>query len=190
MFKKLYNKILRWAEHTEANKFLFGLSFAESSFFPIPPDVMLLPMCLAKPQKRYYLAGLTTLASVLGGVLGYLIGYFLFDLVEPLLKLMHYGEKLNVVKTWFDTWGFWAILIAGFSPIPYKLFTVSAGLMGMVFVPFLLASVIGRGARFFLLAFLVSLGGDQLKERLNEYIETIGWVVSGGIVLVILVYQL
>lgn len=190
MFKRLYQRVLCWAEHPKATKFLLGLSFAESSFFPIPPDVMLAPMCLAKPKKSYYFAFLTTLGSVIGGVFGYLIGMFSFELIQPMIELLKYDSKLEHVKIWFADWGFWAILIAGFSPIPYKLFTIAAGMLNMLFIPFVLASIVGRGARFFLVAFLVSLGGDNLRDKLNDYIERIGWAVSAVIVVGLLIYKL
>ncbi|MEO1888406.1 MAG: YqaA family protein [Cycloclasticus sp.] len=189
MFKNLYNKVLLWAEHPKANKFLLILSFAESSFFPIPPDVMLAPMCLAKPSKSFYFALLTTIGSVAGGIFGYLIGMYSFELVEPLIAVMKYEEKFELVKRWFDEWGFWAIFIAGFSPIPYKLFTITAGILSMMFLPFVIASLIGRGARFFLVAFLVSLGGDRLRDKLNDYIERIGWAVTLLIVIAYIIYK-
>jgi len=189
LFKRLYHQVLSWAEHPKANRYLLGLSFAESSFFPIPPDVMLAPMCLAKPSKSFYFAMLTTVGSVVGGVFGYLIGMFSFELIEPIIEMFKYSAKLEHVKIWFADWGFWAILIAGFSPIPYKLFTIAAGMLGMVFIPFVLASVVGRGARFFLVAFLLSLGGDDLKNKLNDYIETIGWAVTFIIVVGLLLYK-
>lgn len=189
MFKRLYNRVLSWAIHPKANKYLLALSFAESSFFPIPPDVMLAPMCLARPTKSFYFAMLTTVGSVVGGVFGYLIGMFSFELIQPMVEMLNYTEKLDHVKAWFAEWGFWAILIAGFSPIPYKLFTIAAGLLSMMFVPFVLASIIGRGARFFLVAFLVSLGGDRLRHKLNDYIETIGWSISFIIVVGLIFYK-
>ncbi len=189
MFKSLYNKVLSWAEHPRANKFLLALSFAESSFFPIPPDVMLAPMCLAKPSRSFYFALLTTLGSVAGGVFGYLIGMYSFELVEPLISSMKYEGEFELVKRWFDEWGFWAIFIAGFSPVPYKLFTITAGMLSMLFLPFVIASIIGRGARFFLVAFLVSLGGDCLRDKLNNYIERIGWMVTLVLVTGFLIYK-
>jgi len=151
---------------------------------------MLAPMCLAKPKKSYYFAFLTTLGSVIGGVFGYLIGMFSFELIQPMIELLKYDSKLEHVKIWFADWGFWAILIAGFSPIPYKLFTIAAGMLNMLFIPFVLASIVGRGARFFLVAFLVSLGGDNLRNKLNDYIERIGWAVSAVIVVGLLIYKL
>jgi membrane protein YqaA with SNARE-associated domain len=190
VFERLYNRVLLWATHPKANRFLMALSFAESSFFPIPPDVMLAPMCLAKPSKGYYYALLTTIASVLGGVFGYLIGMFSFELVAPLIEWLKYDEKFELVKLWFASWGFWAILIAGFSPIPYKLFTIAAGLLGMAFIPFVIASIIGRGARFFLLAGLVSLGGEKLRNKLKDYIEIIGWCSIGILLVGVLIYKI
>lgn len=189
MFRRLYSQVLSWAEHPKATRYLLGLSFAESSFFPIPPDVMLAPMCLAKSSKGFYFAMITTLGSVAGGVFGYLIGMFSYELIEPIIEVLNYAEKLEHVKTWFEDWGFWAILIAGFSPIPYKLFTIAAGMLSMAFFPFVLASIVGRGARFFLVAFLVSLGGDGLRDKLNDYIEIIGWAVSAIIIVGLLLYK-
>ena len=103
---------------------------------------------------------------------------------------LNYGEKFDLVKLWFADWGFWAILIAGFSPIPYKLFTIAAGLLGMAFIPFVIASIIGRGARFFLLAGLVSLGGEKLRNKLKDYIEIIGWCSIGILLVGVLIYKI
>jgi len=171
-----------WARHKHAQWYLASLSFAESSFFPIPPDVMLAPMALAQPKKAFYLAGLTTLASVLGGIFGYLIGHYAFDLIEPLIKDWGYWEKYLTVRTWFDEWGFWAI---GFSPIPYKVFTIGAGSLAMAFLPFVLASFIGRGARFFLVAALLAWGGERMEKTLSNYVEFLGWAL---IVVVVALY--
>ena len=132
------------------NGIVGGLSFAESSFFPIPPDVMLAPMSMAKPAKAWRFALLTTLASVAGGLLGYLIGFYAFELIQPLVgDGGHYHDAFERGKAWFDKWGVWAVFLAGFSPIPYKIFTITAGVLSMALLPFVLASTIGRGARFF-----------------------------------------
>ena len=189
MFKALYNRVLEWAKHPKAEFYLGVLSFSESSFFPIPPDVMLAPMCLAKPSKSLRFALVTTVTSVLGGVFGYLIGSFAFEYVEPLIQSMGYQEKFILTQNWFVEWGFWAILIAGFSPIPYKLFTITAGLIGMMFLPFVLASVVGRGARFFLVASLILYGGEGLRETLNKQIERIGWGVTALILLGLIYFK-
>ncbi len=148
IFSALYEKTLRWAAHPHAARYLAGLSFAESSFFPIPPDVMLAPMSLATPQRAWFYAGLTTVASVLGGAAGYIIGLLAFDVVEPLLHRMGYWDEYLQAQQWFARWGFWAVLLAGFSPIPYKVFTIAAGVVALYFPIFLVASLIGRGARF------------------------------------------
>jgi membrane protein YqaA with SNARE-associated domain len=176
IFSPLYARVMRWVRHPHAPWYLFGLSFAESSFFPIPPDVMLAPMSLAHPPRAWRYAALTTLASVLGGILGYLIGLFAYDLVAPWIEAAGYGEKFRLVQAWFDEWGFWAIFVAGFSPVPYKLFTVGAGVVSMAFIPFIIASAIGRGARFFLVSSLMYWGGERMEQALHEYIDRLGWL--------------
>src|SRR5699024_3099633 len=125
LFGRLYVMTLRWAAHRRAPWLLACLSFAESSFFPIPPDVMLAPMVLAKPKRAWALAALTTVASVLGGLFGYLLGHYALEFVLPLLERFQYMEHYNLAQSWFERWGFWIILVfGGFSPIPYKLFTI------------------------------------------------------------------
>lgn len=175
MFQKLYDKAIGWSKHRHANKYLFALSFAESSFFPIPPDVMLAPMSLSQPKKAFNFALWTTIASVLGGMFGYAIGYFLFDSIAPWLQETHYWDKYLQAEIWFKDWGFWAVFIAGFSPIPYKVFTIAAGALHMFFLPFVAASLIGRGARFFLVAMLLAAGGEKLESKLRQYMDIIGW---------------
>lgn len=176
---------MRWAAHRHAPRYLGALSFAESSFFPIPPDVMLAPMVLAKPHKAWYFALITTVTSVAGGVAGWLIGHFLFEAIEPILHSAGYYEKYLDVRDWFDTWGFWAVFLAGFSPIPYKLFTIAAGVIAMPLPLFVLASAIGRGGRFFLVAGVMRWGGEPMERALRNYIDRIGWVM---VVLAILAY--
>ena len=145
---ELYDYILLKAAHAKASYYLFILSVTESSFFPIPPDVMLAPMCLAKPARAWNFALITTIGSVLGGVIGYLIGKFLFDSIDPLITQMDYMMAYQKAVHWFNEWGFWAILIAGFTPIPYKVFTIAAGVLNMAFIPFVIGSTIGRGGTF------------------------------------------
>ena len=190
MFSLLYNKMLEWSRHRHAVWYLSGLSFAESSFFPLPPDVMLAPMSLAMPKKAYRFALWTTLASVLGGLFGYLIGFFIFDLVAPWLHELGYWERYLKTTEWFDAWGFWAIFLAGFSPIPYKVFTITAGALSMALLPFILASFIGRGARFFLVASLLAWGGKKLEVRLRKYIDRIGWATVILIGSAVLIYKM
>ena len=177
IFSRLYSRVMQWVRHPHARWYLAGLSFAESSFFPIPPDVMLAPMALAQPKKALRLALLTTVASVLGGILGYLIGMYSYELIQPWIDRMGYQHKFDMVEQWFGEWGFVAIFIAGFSPIPYKVFTISAGLLSMSFLPFVVASVIGRGARFFLVASLMRWGGEPMEKAMHEYVDRIGWLL-------------
>lgn len=187
IFSSLYEKVLQWSAHKHAPRYLAGLSFAESSFFPVPPDVMLAPMTLANPAKAWFFASLTTIASVAGGIAGYLIGLLAFDLIAPLLHSVNYWDKYLAVKDWFDQWGFWIIFIAGFSPIPYKVFTIGAGAVSLTFLPFVIASLIGRGARFFLVAGLIVLGGERMERALREYVDFLGWAL---IIVLVLIYFL
>ena len=177
LFSSLYKRTMEWSRHPHAPRYLAGLSFAESSFFPIPPDVMLAPMSLAKPARAWFFAALTTLASVLGGLLGYGIGLFAFDVIQPWLHDWGYWPAYEQAKSWFDQWGFWAIFLAGFSPIPYKIFTITAGVISMALLPFIAASVIGRGARFFLVAGLMAWGGERMEQALHRYVDLLGWLM-------------
>lgn len=185
MFLRLYDRVIALSGHPRAQAFLAALSFTESSVFPIPPDVMLAPMCLAKPEKSWRYASVCTFFSVLGGMAGYLIGKLAFGWIEPWLLDSRYADTFASAVAAFETWGFWYILVAGFTPIPYKIFTVSAGVVGMPFLTFVGGSVIGRGGRFFLVAALIRLGGEKLAGQLRRYIDVIGWAV---IVLAILVF--
>lgn len=189
LFTKLYDKALIWAAHPHAPRYLAILSFAESSFFPIPPDVMLAPMVLARPERAWRYALLTTVASILGGMLGYLIGWAAFETVQPLIMELGYGDSYHAAVAWFEEWGFWAIFIAGFSPIPYKIFTITAGALGMFFPGFVIASMIGRGARFYLVAGLIRWGGKRMEAHLRRYMDIIGWSVVALCVLGYLLYK-
>ncbi len=175
MFTALYDRVLSWSKHPRAPALLGSLSFAESSFFPIPPDVMLAPMCLARPKRAFWYATLTTVTSVLGGLVGYLIGRLAFSSIEAWLVTSAYAPAFEQAVASFDRYGFWYVLLAGFSPIPYKVFTVSAGVVGMPVLPFLAGSVAGRGGRFFLVATLLRLGGEAFAERLRDWVDLIGW---------------
>ncbi len=179
LFSALYTRAMRWAQHPRAPWYLAALSFTESSFFPIPPDVMLAPMALAQPARAWRFAALTLVASVLGGLFGYLIGHFAFALVEPLIHQAGYWELYLRAHDWFGRWGFWAVFIAAFTPIPYKMFTIAAGVISMALLPFVIASLIGRGARFFMVAALMRWGGAKMERALRTYIDGIGWGVVG-----------
>jgi len=190
LFSRLYDKVLVWANHQYAPWYLAGLSFAEASFFPIPPDVMLAPMSLAKPNRAWHYAILTTAGSAAGGVFGYLIGHFAFGIAEPFIQGMGYAEQFSQTQIWFDKWGVWVVFVAGFSPIPYKVFTIAAGTVSMAFLPFVIASIIGRGARFFLVAGLISWGGEGMDRFLRIYIDKLGWFLVIVAVVIFIMIQL
>jgi membrane protein YqaA with SNARE-associated domain len=190
LFSPLYAMTMRWSRHPRAPWYLGSLSFAESSFFPIPPDVMLAPMSMAKPASALWFATLTTLASVLGGMFGYLIGMFAFELVEPLVgEGGRYQEPFQLAKTWFLDWGFWAVFAAGFSPIPFKVFTITAGVLAMAFLPFLLASFIGRGLRFYLVAMLMAWGGEAMERKLHRWVDWLGWLTVAALIIIVVWYR-
>lgn len=177
LFSKIYDRVIQWSAHKHAVYYLSGLSFAEASFFPLPPDIMLAPMTLSKPHMAWRYASLTAITSTLGGVFGYLIGLFCFELIYPIILKVGYAEAYLTAQMWFSNWGFWAMFIAAFTPIPYKLFTVAAGALQMALMPFILASLIGRAARFFLVAALIRWGGPQIDKLLRRFIDIIGWSV-------------
>lgn len=178
LFGPLYDRVMRWAAHPHAVRYLAGLSAAESSFFPIPPDVMLAPMTLARPQRAWTYALVTTVASVAGGVVGYFLGFFLLELIEPVIAAAGYTEAYGRAQAWFDSWGAWVLLIAGFSPVPYKIFTVASGALAMSMPLFVVISLIGRGCRFYLVAGAMRWGGAPMERLLRQHIEWLGWVVG------------
>lgn len=188
LFSALYERVIRWSRHPHAPRYLAALSFAESSFFPVPPDVMLAPMTLASPQRGWWFAFLTTIASVLGGLAGYAIGWFAIDAVEPLLREHGYWEAYQTANEWFARWGFAAVLIAGFSPIPYKIFTIAAGALQFFLPGFVIASFVGRGSRFFLVAALLIWGGERMERHLKRHIDTLGWATVAAIAVGIVIY--
>jgi membrane protein YqaA with SNARE-associated domain len=190
IFEKCYDLCLQWAKHRHAEKYLAGLSCSESMFFPIPPDVMLAPMALSQPNKAWRFAAVTTIASVIGGILGYLLGYFAFEsFIQPLIMEMGYEGKLAHATRWFEEYGVWIVFLAGFSPIPYKVFTITAGFLHMALIPFIIASTIGRGLRFFLVAALMKYGGPMMEAKLKKYIEIIGWATVALAILAYLILR-
>ncbi len=175
-FEPIYTTILTWAKHKHAERYLAGVSFAESSFFPIPVDVMLAPMVLADKDKAWRLAAITTVMSVLGGVFGYLIGSFFFETYgDQILNYFSAHDTFDLIKEKYAAHGILIILLAGFTPIPYKIFTIASGVLSIAFLPFVVLSLIGRGGRFFLVAGLVRLGGDKLEETIHKQVELLGW---------------
>ncbi len=175
IFSYLYDKTISWSGHRHAQYYLAGVSFAESSFFPIPPDVMLISMGLAAPKRSWRYAFIATFFSVIGGIIGYLIGLYGIELIKPWLISSHYEASYHQVVHWFEHRGVWVVILAGFTPLPYKLFTITAGAMQMAFVPFLVGSIIGRGMRFFLVSAVLYFAGDRIQGHLRRYVDMLGW---------------
>ena len=189
LFESIYTRVMRFSRRRDAPYYLALLSFVESFILPFPPpDVMLAPMALARPTRAMHLAALTLVFSVLGGLVGYMIGAFLFEFAEAYIIAWGYQARFEKVMDWFAHWGFWAVLVAGFSPVPYKIFTISAGVLNLALIPFVLASIIGRGTRFFLVAWCLAKFGPAIEPRLMRYIEYVGWAVVGLLSLAIAIY--
>jgi membrane protein YqaA with SNARE-associated domain len=185
IFGPLYDRVIEWSRHRFAERYLAALSFAESSFFPIPVDVMLAPMCLARLDKAWRFAIIATAFSVLGGLAGYAIGWGAFESIQPWLAESKYWGAYETSRDWLGKYGFWVIFVAGFSPIPFKVFTIAAGVAALNLPAFFIGSMIGRGARFFLVAGLLVWGGEKLESKLRHYVERIGWTVVALVAVVI-----
>ena len=180
LFSRLYVLVMQWARHKYAPWYLSITAFIESVFWPIPVDVMLAPMALGKPHKAWHYATLATLFSVLGALFGYALGYALWDpVVQPLVASVGYEGKIAIARHWFEQWGIWVIFIASFTPTPYKVFTVTAGLLQMALLPFIITSLIGRGLRFFLVAGLMRWGGEKMERKLMHYVDVLVWLCIG-----------
>ena len=177
IFTKLYELAMKWSAHRHAPRYLAAMSYAESSFFPVPVDVMLAPMALAKPEKAWHFAFIASLFSVLGGITGYIVGYYAMDALEPWINTLGYWERYQQIILWFGEWGIWIVFIAGFSPIPYKLFTITAGALSMALIPFILISIVARSARFYAVSALMRWGGASMEAKLRKYMDVIGWGV-------------
>lgn len=190
MFRGLYDRVLGWSRHRHARRYLAGLSFAEATVFPIPPDVMLIPMVLAERNAAWRLALLTTLSSVLGGLAGYLVGWLGMDLVQPLIERLGYMEAYGLAMEAFNRWGLWFVMLAGFTPIPFKMITLAAGALGAPLAGFVLGAFIGRGGRFFLVSGIIWAGGERVADRLREWIDWIGWLMIGGLLAALLLWWL
>ena len=187
MLRRLYDWCVAAAGKPYATWLLGIISFVESSFFPVPPDAMLIPMGLARPDRAFSYATVCTLTSVAGGLLGYLIGAALYDTVRQwLIGLYGYGAKVEQFREAYREWGAWIILLKGMTPIPYKIVTITSGLADYPIIPFILLSIVSRGMRFYLVAFLIYRYGDRarsiIEERLGFWVTLAGVVVVAGII--------
>jgi membrane protein YqaA with SNARE-associated domain len=184
MLRRLYNWCIAAADKPHATWLLGTVSFVESSFFPIPPDTMLIPMALARPDRAWFYATVCTLTSVAGGVLGYFIGAVLYDSIGLwLIKLYGYGDKVDAFRAAYAQWGGWIILIKGLTPIPYKIVTIASGFAGYNLLLFVVLSIITRGMRFYAEAFLLNRYGAQARAILEERLEF--WATAFAVVLVV-----
>ena len=171
MLRRVYNWTMALAAGRHAEKALAGVSFAESSFFPIPPDLLLIPMVLAERIKAWRYAAICTIASVIGGVFGYLIGAFLFEqIARPILDLYGFGAKFDEFAGWYNDWGAWIVFAAGLTPFPYKVITIASGVTRLDLLVFMVASVLARGIRFFAVAGLLWWFGPPIRRFLDRYL--------------------
>lgn len=172
--RKIYDSVFHLSKENGAIYWLFAVAFIESSFFPIPPDVMLIPMILAAPKKAWSIAGVATVGSVIGAYLGYAIGFYFFQLIaEPLLNFYGYLEKFNSFKDLYNQYGAWIVFGAGITPFPYKIITIASGVVHMNLIVFTIASIIARGMRFFLVAWLLKKYGETMREFIEK---NLGWL--------------
>jgi membrane protein YqaA with SNARE-associated domain len=184
MLKRIYDWCIAAADKPYAIWILAAVSFAESSFFPIPPDVMLLPMSLARPQRAWFFAGICTAASVAGGVVGYAIGALLYDSIgQWLMHIYNLTDKVETFRQSYAEWGAVIILLKGLTPIPYKLVTITSGFAGYNIGLFILCSIVARGGRFFIVAILLNRYGDWIRVRIEKHLGL--WVALGAAVLVL-----
>jgi membrane protein YqaA with SNARE-associated domain len=184
MLRRIYDSCIASAGKPHASWIMGLVSFAESSFFPVPPDAMLIPLCLARPDRAWFYATLCTWTSVLGGLLGYFIGAVLYDsLGQWLISLYGYGSKVDAFREAYATWGTWIILLKGMTPIPYKIVTITSGFAGYNIVMFVLLSFVARGMRFYLVAFLLNRYGPQARAIIEERLTF--WVTVSFAVLVV-----
>lgn len=184
LFAPLYEKALRWSRHPRATWLLAGLSFIEAVFFPVMPEVMLAPMCLARPRRGFAYAGISLAGSMAGAVVGYLLGHYAFEFVRPALEAMGMLDKVNAgiatlqAKMAQSPWAVFGFLVlGGFIPIPMKVFTWASGIVGVPWLPYLASMAVGRGKRVFLVALAIRLGGERAERALHKYIEPIGWAI-------------
>jgi len=182
--RRAYHWTLSWADHPQAQWALFMIALIEASVFPIPPDILLLALALGRPDLALRFASICTAGSTVGAAVGYAIGFFLFaSIAEPLLQAYGMMEQFHHVESWFADWGLWLVLVAGFSPIPFKVITIAAGAFGLPFLGFILTALLSRGARFFLEGGLLRWGGDRLRAWVEQYFE---WATLAITLLVIL----
>jgi membrane protein YqaA with SNARE-associated domain len=183
LFRPLYDRAITWSRHKYAPAILGAMSFFEAFIFPVMPEVMLAPMCLAQPRKAYGFAAISLAGSLLGAVVGYLLGHYAFELIRPLFDWLGWTAGINewigklTLMVQQSPWGaFWTLVLAGFLPVPLKFFTWASGVVGVPMLPFMASMFVGRGKRVFLLALALRIGGERAEAALRKYIEPLGWI--------------
>lgn len=203
-FQRIYDYCIELSAHPRAMFFMAANSFIESIFWPLPVDAMLIPMCLARPKKSFRIAFVAVLFSVLGAVVGYLMGYYLWDvLVRDIFESLNLMRHVDVIEKWFHEFGILFVAVGAFTPVPYKVIAVTTGMMAssamvgfwditsQLSLPlFILVSVLGRGARFYLEAGVIRLGGKPMAEKIRRYIDILGWLTLAAVAVAILIYKL
>lgn len=183
LVRRIYDEVIHLSAKQHALFWLAVISFVESSFFPIPPDIMLIPMILATPKQAWKIAGVCTVASVIGAYLGYIIGFYFFQLIaEPLLNFYGYLDKFNEFKNLYNEYGAWIVFGAGITPFPYKIITIASGVVHLNLAVFTVASIIARGLRFFLIAWLLYAYGEKMRTFIEK---NLGWLSILFLVLLI-----
>ncbi len=192
LFGPMYQRAIQWAKHPRAPALLTGLSFIEAVIFPVPPEVMLAPMSLAQPKRALWFATLSLIGSLFGAVVGYALGHFAFAALQPLIEWLGWSAKIDAQVMHLravvaeSPWrAFWLLVLAGFTPIPLKIFTWASGIVGVPLLPFLASMLVGRGKRVYLVAGAIKLGGARAEAALHRWIEPVGWIASGLLVLLI-----
>ena len=172
--RKIYDEVIHLSGSKNAIYWLAAFSFIESSFFPIPPDIMLIPMVLATPKKAWKIAGVCTVSSVIGAYLGYIIGYYFFQLIaEPILNFYHFMDKFDAFKNLYNEYGAWIVFGAGITPFPYKIITIASGVVHLNLAVFTIASIVARGLRFFVIAWLLKVYGEKMRLFIEK---NLGWL--------------
>ena len=185
IFKGFYNRCMSWAEHKHRERYLVGVSVFESFVFPLPTAMLMIPMVIATPGKWVRLATITTIMSVLGALIGYLLGYGAISAIEPWIVKMGWWDQLLLAKQEFKTYGVLAVTIGAVTPAPFKLFTITAGILSMSLLPFFLAALVGRAIHFYMIAGLMAWAGPKMEPVVRRYIEWLGW---GLVVIVLIAY--
>ncbi|MBN8482700.1 MAG: DedA family protein [Xanthomonadales bacterium] len=196
LFRPLYEKALAWAAHPRAEPLLAGLSFFEAIVFPVMPEVMLGPMVLAKPQRWARYATVSLVFSLVGALAGYALGHYAFEAVRPLLGALGWLEGIDAqvadlrVTVQQSPWmAFWALVVAGFLPIPLKIFTWASGIVGVPLLPFIASMFVGRGKRVYLLAGVIRIAGPRAEAMLHRWIEWVGWALVALVVAVVVYFK-